>query len=64
MNAQSSFCGGLESVAAHWLLAGRIRGRSWFVSLCVPKTSSMSCDLGILVNDAAKTIMSADLKFI
>jgi hypothetical protein len=32
MNAQSSFRGDLEPMAARWLLAGRIRGRSWFVS--------------------------------
>jgi hypothetical protein len=32
--------------------------------VCVPKTSSTSCDLGILVNDAAKTITSADLELI
>ncbi|MCW2890423.1 MAG: hypothetical protein JWL58_7285 [Streptosporangiaceae bacterium] len=31
MNAQSSFWVGLEPVVARWLLAGRIRGRSWLV---------------------------------
>jgi hypothetical protein len=30
----------------------------------VPETSSTSCDLGILVNDAAKTITPADLELI
>jgi hypothetical protein len=32
--------------------------------LCVPKTSSTSCDLGVLVDDAAETVMPPDLKLI
>jgi hypothetical protein len=32
--------------------------------LCVPKTSSMSCDLGVLVNEATETITPPDLDLI
>jgi hypothetical protein len=34
------------------------------VVLCVPKTSSTSRDLGVLVNDAAETITPPDLELI
>jgi hypothetical protein len=34
------------------------------MSLCVPKTSSMSCDLGVFVDDATEAITPFDLELI
>jgi hypothetical protein len=53
---------------AQWLNEGKLASREHivdggvqaFIKVCVPKTSSMSCDMGILVNDAGEAIAPPD----